>query len=78
MKTAISIDKKLYNDAENYSHFAGLSRSKLYSTAISEYIQNHSQDIITERYNDYYRKHDSGLDVDLKAAACRLFDREDW
>jgi len=78
MKTAISIEKNLYDDAESYSRFAGLSRSKLYSTAISEYIQNHTPDIITEKFNDYYRNHDSGLDNELKAAAYRLFDKEDW
>jgi len=78
MKTAISIEKKLFDDAENYSRSAGLSRSKLYSTAVSEYIQNHAPDIITEQFNDFYRNHDSKLDDDLRAAACRLFDMEDW
>jgi len=78
MKTAISIEKKLYDDAENYSRSAGLSRSKLYSTAVREYIQNHTPDFVTEKYNEYYHNHDSKLDDDLRAAACRLFDMEDW
>jgi len=78
MKTAISINKKVYDDAENYSRSVGLSRSKLYSTAISEYIQNHAPNYVTEKYNEYYSNHDSSLDDDLKAAAYRLFDMEDW
>ena len=78
MKTAISIDKKLFEDAENFSRTAGLSRSKLYCTAISEYIQNHSSDIITQKLNDYYKNHKSGIDDGLKTAAYRLFDKEDW
>ena len=78
MKTAISIDKELFDDAESFSHSVGLSRSKLFCTAISEYIQNHTPDIITERLNSYYRNHESCLDGDLKAAVCRLMDREDW
>jgi len=78
MKTAISIDKKLFNDAENFSQSTGLSRSKLYCTAISEYIQNHTPDIITERLNNYYRNHESSLDDDIKAATYQLIDREDW
>ena len=78
MKTAISIDDKLFDDAEGLSRTAGLSRSKLYCIAIREYIQNHSPDIITEKLNNYYKNHESRIDDDLKAAAYRLFAREDW
>ena len=78
MKTAISIDKKLFEDAEKFSRTVGLSRSKLYCTAISEYIQNHSQDTITQKLNEFYKKNESRIDDGLKAAAYRLFDKEDW
>jgi len=33
---------------------------------------------ITEGLNEYYRNHDSHLDDELKVAAYRLLDREDW
>ena len=78
MKTAISIDKDLFDDAENFSRTAGLSRSKLYCYAISEYIQTHSADIISEKLNSYYDKHESRLDDDIKETAHSLFDKEDW
>ena len=78
MKTAISIDKRLFDDAENYSRTSGLSRSKLYCNAISEYIQNHTPGIITEKLNSYYDKHASHLDEDVKEATYRLLDGEDW
>jgi metal-responsive CopG/Arc/MetJ family transcriptional regulator len=78
MKTAISIDKQLFEDAERFSHIAGLSRSKLYCTAMSEYIQNHTPDIITEKLNSYYGNRESHLDGDLKETARRLFAREEW
>ena len=78
MKTAISIDKKTFDKAENFSHTAGLSRSKLYCAAINEYLQNHSQDIVTEKLNSYYKKSKSIIDDDLKTAAYRLFEGEDW
>ena len=78
MKTAISIDKKIFDEAERFSRNAGLSRSKLYCIAISEYIQNHSSDIVTEKLNSYYGNCESKLDNGLKAAAHRLFSREDW
>jgi metal-responsive CopG/Arc/MetJ family transcriptional regulator len=78
MKTAIYIDQELFDKAEGFSHVAEMSRSKLYCTAISEYIQNHMPDNITERLNSYYANHESRLDDDLKEAAYRLLDGEDW
>jgi len=78
MKTAIYIDQELFDQAEGFSHAAEISRSKLYCTAISEYIQNHTPDNITERLNNYYSNHESRLDDGLKEAAYRLLDREDW
>jgi metal-responsive CopG/Arc/MetJ family transcriptional regulator len=78
MKTAISIDKQLFEDAERFSRIAGLSRSRLYCNAMSEYIQNHTPDIITEKLNSYYGSHKSHLDDDLKETAYRLFAKEEW
>jgi hypothetical protein len=78
MKTAISIDEQLFFAAENFSRFTGLSRSGLYCTALSEYIQNHSSDIVTEKLNNYYDSHDSCVDNGLKMAAHNLLSKEDW
>ena len=78
MKTAISIDEDLFNDAERFSHTTGLSRSSLYCTALREYIRNHNPDIITEKLNNYYENCESRIDDDLKESAYRLFSGEDW
>ena len=78
MKTAIYIDQELFDEAEKFSYVAEMSRSKLYCTALSEYIENHAPDNITERLNNYYANHESRLDDDLKEAAYRLLDKEDW
>jgi hypothetical protein len=45
---------------------------------MSEYIQNHTPDIITEKLNSYYGSHESHLDDDLKETAYRLFAKEEW
>jgi len=78
MKTAISIDDTLFREAEDYSCSTGVSRSGLYCTAIREYLENHSGDMVTEKLNAYYESHESRLDDDLKAAAYRLLGEEDW
>ena len=78
MKTAISIDKKLFLTAEQFSRSAGLSRSKLYCIAISEYIKNHAPDMVTEKLNSYYDNHGSSRGGDLKEGTFYLFSGEDW
>ena len=78
MKTAISIDEGLYKAAENYSRSTGVSRSRLYSNAIKEYLQNRTPDFVTEKMNEYYGKNESELPEDLKTASYRLFDRVEW
>jgi metal-responsive CopG/Arc/MetJ family transcriptional regulator len=78
MKTAISIDKQLFEDAEHFSRITGLSRSRLYCTALSEYIHNRTPDIITEKLNSYYGSHKSHIDDDLKEAVYRLLAGEEW
>jgi len=78
VKTAISIDKGLYEVAENYSRSIGVSRSRLYSNAIKEYLQNRTPDFVTEKMNEYYGKNKSELPEDLKTAAYHLFDQVEW
>jgi len=78
MKTAIYIDKDLYEQAENFSYVAEMSRSKLYCTALSEYLQNHDKDNITEKLNSYYANHEANTDDDLRALTYRAFSKEDW
>jgi antitoxin component of RelBE/YafQ-DinJ toxin-antitoxin module len=78
MKTAISIDETIYREAEGTAAEMGLSRSRLYTLALEEYIRNHRSDSVTERLNQYYAKHKAVLDDDVKQAAYTLFSREDW
>jgi len=78
MKTAISINEELFEEAERFSRITGFSRSGLYCTALNEYIQNHTPDIVTEKLNSYYKNHESKIDDDLKETAYHLFAGEDW
>jgi hypothetical protein len=78
MKTAISIDNGIYWDAEDAAAQLGLTRSKLYTLAVEEYVRNHQTDAVTERLNHYYKDHKAVLDEDIKQAACELFSQEDW
>ncbi|NQT58631.1 MAG: hypothetical protein HQ557_06575 [Bacteroidetes bacterium] len=56
----------------------GLSRSKLYSLAILEFIQAHKPDAITAKLNEIYSKNESNLDEDLIQANYDLLEKDEW
>ena len=64
MKTAISIEDNLFEEAEAAEKELGLTRSALFSQAVEEFIRTHMPNEITRRYNDVHRKteHDKELD----------------
>jgi hypothetical protein len=78
MKTAVSIDNEVYRSAEEAAGQMRLTRSKLYTLAVAEYIQNHSPGALLKQLNEVYRSADSGLDDDIQGAQFDLFSQEDW
>ena len=78
MKTAISINDDVYKEAELTAQVLGLSRSKLYSLAILEFIQTHKPEAITAQLNEVYEKNDSRLDEDIIQANYDLLSKEEW
>jgi hypothetical protein len=78
MKTAISIDNGIYWNAEDAAVQLGLTRSKLYTLAVEEYLQNHHPDAVTGQLNRYYNSRKAVLDDDIKQITYELFSREDW
>jgi hypothetical protein len=78
MKTAISINDDVFQDGEKTAQKLGLSRSKLYTLAIEEFVQNHSPDVITTKLNEIYSREDSKLDNDIVKVTFDLFAQENW
>jgi hypothetical protein len=76
MKTAVSIDNKIFEAAEKAAKELGLSRSSLYSRAIEEFVQNHLTDIITQKYNEVYK--DRKLDEELDRLASDTLSNVEW
>ncbi|MDA8410345.1 MAG: hypothetical protein M0001_08135 [Treponema sp.] len=78
MKTAIAICDEVFLEAEQTAQKLGLSRSRMYSMAIIEFIQAHNPDAITAKLNQVYSTVDSRLDDDLLQANYDLFSRDVW
>ena len=78
MKTAISISDEIFIEAEKTARQLGVSRSKLYSMAIVEFVQHHTPEAITAALNEIYGSTESRLDDDIMQANYDLLPQEDW
>lgn len=54
IKTAISIEEPLYREMDSLAREMKVSRSNLYSRAVSEYLQNHKSWKLFEDLNKAY------------------------
>lgn len=61
MKTAISLPDQLFQRGESFASIQALSRSELYATALSEYLERHEAATITAQLNAVYAEEDSQL-----------------
>ena len=78
MKTAISLPDSLFAEAEQVAKRLRMSRSKLYATAIIQFLKEQRSRGVTERLNEVYKDEESQLDPALESLQCRSLPREDW
>jgi metal-responsive CopG/Arc/MetJ family transcriptional regulator len=78
MKTAISIPDNIYKRVERTIKRMGISRSKLFTLAIEEYIDNHNPSQITEKLDSLYNVESSDLDPGIKQMQGRSIEKEEW
>ena len=72
MKTAISIPDDLFNLAETTAKKLGIPRSQLLARALEEFIQNHSNQSITENLNKIYPKTSEKIVINSKELGVNL------
>ena len=54
IKTAISIQKPLFEQAENLAKQLNMSRSHLFGVAIETFVKNHQNQILLDEINQAY------------------------
>ena len=54
IKTAISINKALFNEVDLLAKNLNVSRSSIFSKAVHEYIQNHKNKEVLEQINKFF------------------------
>ena len=78
MKTAISIPDRVFDQAEKFARHRNLSRSALFTAAVTEYLDTHSREDVTAKLNAVYAQEDSSLDPTLTQIQNQSVDTEDW
>lgn len=78
MKTAISVSDRLFAAADVLARKLGVSRSRLYATALEEFVAKHQAAKVTERLNAVYGSQPSELDEGLGQAQRRAVARTEW
>ena len=78
MKTAISIPDPIFKAAERLARRLGMTRSHLYTKAVTGYIQKHKNDKVCEKLNEIYERESSSLDSTMHAIQWASIDEEEW
>jgi metal-responsive CopG/Arc/MetJ family transcriptional regulator len=78
MKVALSIPDDLFETAETVSKRLGVSRSRLYATALAEFLSKHRGRKVTERLNTLYATEESRLEPGVRRLQRRSLERRDW
>lgn len=78
MKIAVSIPDELFESGETLGKRLGVSRSRLYATALAEFVAKNRGRKITERLNAVYESEDSRLPRALRQLQGRSLTRKPW
>jgi len=72
MKTAVSVQEKLFRRAEKFAKKKKLSRSQLYSNALEEYLAKRDNHDIVERINEVCELVGTSLEPELLKSQIRV------
>jgi len=78
MKTAISIPNDIYYSADQLARRLGMSRSELYSKAVSTYISTHKNEAVTEALDKIYAEETSQIDSAINMMQLKSLPKEEW
>jgi predicted transcriptional regulator len=78
MKTAISLPDDLFAAADALAERLGVTRSKLFATAVAEFVAKHQGRRVTARLDAVYGADQAALDPGLRAAQARVVKGAEW
>ncbi len=78
MKTAISIPDEVYEAADELARRLGMSRSKLYATAVAEFVAEYRTTAVRERLDQVYGDAASELDDSVHEMQLASLPEDEW
>ena len=78
MKVSLSIPDDLFETAETLGKRLGVSRSRLYATALADFVAKHRGRKVTAQLNAVYGAQDSRLDAGVRRLQRRSLERDLW
>jgi metal-responsive CopG/Arc/MetJ family transcriptional regulator len=78
MKVAVSIPDDLFESGEQVRKRLGVSRSRLYATALAEFVAKNRGRKVTERLNVIYGAVDSRLPAAVRRLQRKSLSPEPW
>ena len=78
MKTAVSIPDTIFRSADSLAKRLGVSRSRLFADALSEYLSRRQNLQVRERLDAIYGEEESALEPDLGKLQARSLPPEEW
>ncbi len=78
MKVALSIPDELFESAETLGKRLGVSRSRLYATALADFVAKHQGRKVTTRLDAVYNTEDSHLEPGVRRLQARSLPRDSW
>jgi len=78
LKTAISIPEDIYRDAEDAAKRLGMTRSRLYSEAVADYLNRYRKEDVKARLNEVHASRSTCVDPVLAAMQLASLPKEEW
>jgi metal-responsive CopG/Arc/MetJ family transcriptional regulator len=78
MKTAVSVPDEVFEQADSLAKRLKMSRSQLYSRALSEYVARHAPDAVTEALDRVIAEIAVEPDEFASTASRRVLERTEW
>jgi metal-responsive CopG/Arc/MetJ family transcriptional regulator len=78
MKTAISIPDPIFEAADDLARRLGMSRSQLYTTAVTRFLDSYDDEAVTQALNEIYSESTDSIDPFLLQMQLQTLPVEEW
>lgn len=78
MKTAISVPNDVFELSERLAKKLKVSRSQIFAMGVKKLAEEHDDDEITARLNEFYSKEKAEIDPVIMKMAALSLPKEEW